>query len=68
MARGTTYGAVDSPAGTSTATKFAADGPARQIVGGPSISDVTIDSIFCSVYLSRPDLKPRPVLKPVSPF
>ena len=50
MARGTTYGAVDSPAGTSTATKFAADGPAGQIVGGPSISDVTIHSIFCSVY------------------
>ena len=47
---GTTYGAVDSPArpsmaaidspaaGPSMATKFAADGPAGPVVGGPSMA------------------------------
>ena len=49
MARGTTYGAVnstagpsmaaiDSPAGPSAATKFAVDGPAGPVVGGPSVA------------------------------
>ena len=46
---GTTYGAVDSPAGPSMAaidspagpsmaTKFAVDGPAGRVVGGPSVA------------------------------
>ena len=46
---GTTYGAVDSPAGPSMAaidspagpsmaTKFAVDGPAGPFVGGPSVA------------------------------
>ena len=32
------YGAVDGPAGSSMATKFAVDGPARPVVGGPSVA------------------------------
>ena len=46
---GTTYGAVDGPAGPSMAaidslarpsmaTKFAVDGPAGPVVGGPSVA------------------------------
>ena len=38
---GTTYGAVDGPAGPSMATKFAVDGPAGPVVGG-TISGVTV--------------------------
>ena len=35
---GTTYGAVNIPAGPSMATIFAVDGPAGLIVGGPSVA------------------------------
>ena len=35
---GSSIAAIDNLAGTSMATKFAVDGPARPVVGGPSVA------------------------------
>ena len=70
---GTTYGAVDSPAGPSMAAidspagspmaaKFAVDGPAGPVVGGTigGVTDLSHSNAYIFKFMTHPFLKQMP--------